>query len=327
MKFPINRVCPLTGEASHRVLAYIPAGVVVAGNSTYRASLSEILNISPRDEFPIVESPSGFIFAGWLPPRDFLQRLYEDVIDHSKTVTQTIAYRAALLEFAAAFLTAAQHRGLSSVGAQRLLDYGCGYGSLLRMLAGGEIRAIGYEPSGARQGASSPGGFEIFSNLDQVAAAGPYDLLICTEVLEHVADPRAALRFMRKNLASGALLGITVPDCERSYVEACFDDLAKGGQLSPVLNPWEHLNYFSADSLRRLLAEEGFTVINDFGRTRGARDACWQFGDSKVNPVVNSLRILKRAATSAPTTAVFCEISQDSRFHRTTSPSSRWIRV
>jgi SAM-dependent methyltransferase len=290
------------------VLAYIPAAVVGAENPTYKPSFLDILSISARDEFPIVESPIGFIFSGWQPPKDFLRRLYEDVIDHSKTITQTIAYRAGLLEFAAAFFTVVERSGPSSRGSRRLLDYGCGYGSLLRMLGGGEVRAIGYEPSSVRRSASL-GEAEIFSDLNQVADAGPFDLFICTEVLEHVADPRAALRFIRGNAAPGALLGMTVPDCERSYVKACFEGLGKDGRLSPVFNPWEHLNYFSAASARRLLAEEGFTVINDFGRTRTARDACANFGDSRANPIINSARVFKRAMTSAPSTALFCAIS------------------
>jgi len=309
MKFPVNRTCPLSGEQSHRVVGYIPAAVVAANNPTYRSSFAKILKISPHDEFPIVESPHGFIFSGWLPPQDFLRCVYEDVIDHTKTITQTVAYRARLLEFAAAFLATVEARASFSSQPRRLLDYGCGYGSLLRMLSTGNVRAIGYEPSGARQTTAGQGGYEIFNNLDQVATAGPFDLFICTEVLEHLADPRAALRFMRQNATPGALLGITVPDCERSYVEACFAELAKGGPLSPVFNPWEHLNYFSAGSLRRLLAEEGFTVINDFGQTRAARDACAKFGEPNANYVVNSVRILKRAAMSVPTTALFCAAS------------------
>jgi SAM-dependent methyltransferase len=308
MKFPINRNCPLTGDAAHRVLAYIPAAIVGASNPTYRSSFSEILNISPQDEFPIVESLAGFVFSGWLPPEDFLYRVYEDVIDHTKTVTQTVAYRAALLEFAAAFLTTVQRRRSSPFRALRLLDYGCGYGPLLPMLAGGEIRAIGYEPSSARQASTSLHGFEVLSGLDRVADAGPFNLFICTEVLEHVANPREVLRFMKRNASPGALLGITVPDCERSYVEACLHGLDQKASLSAVFNPWEHLNYFSVETLRRLLAEEGFRVISDFGRTRAARDACSRFGDLKVNPGFNSLRILKRAVTTAPSTELFCEI-------------------
>lgn len=309
MRYPVDRTCPLTGDASHRVLAYIPAAVVAACNPTYRASFSEILNISHDDEFPIVEGPGGFIFSGWLPPQEFLRRVYEDVIDHSKTVTQTLPYRTALLDFAAAFLTTVRRCHPEPGKVRRLLDYGCGYGALLRMLDGREVRAIGYEPSAARRTSASSGGAMISNSVDEIANAGPFDLFICTEVLEHLADPRAALRFMRNNAAPGALLGITVPDCERSYVNSSFEDLAKKGWLSSVFNPWEHLNYFSSKSLRRLLAEEGFSVINDYGRSKAARDACLQFGVSRANILVNSLRIFKRAASSGPTTELFCEIS------------------
>ena len=88
-RFPINRCCPVSGEPHSRVLTYLPAAVVGAANPTYRPDFANILGISPEDEFPIVESPSGFVFSGWLPRDDFLRRVYEDVIDHSKTITET----------------------------------------------------------------------------------------------------------------------------------------------------------------------------------------------------------------------------------------------
>jgi 2-polyprenyl-3-methyl-5-hydroxy-6-metoxy-1,4-benzoquinol methylase len=189
-----------------------------------------------------------------------------------------------------------------------LLDYGCGYGSLLGMFAGSEVQAFGYEPSAARQATAGQGDIEIFNSLDGVAAAGPFDLIVCTEVLEHLADPRAALRFMKQQASPRALLAVTVPDCERSYVAACLAGLGTERRLPPVLNPWEHLNYFSAATLRRLLAEEGFTVVHDFGCAAAVRDACAQFGDPGINPVVNGLRILKRAAAASPSTQLFCEL-------------------
>lgn len=308
MKFPINRTCPLTGMAAQRVLAYIPAAVVAAGNPTYRSSFAEILDIAPNDEFPIVESAAGFVFSGYLPPPDFLHRLYEQVVDSSKTMTAKVFY-GAVLEFASAFYVMAQGRDPSPWSDRRLLDYGCGYGLLLHVLSGSGVRAIGYEPSGSRRTPASLGGLEIFDNLDQVAAAGPFDLLICTEVLEHLPEPRAALRFMREHAAPGALLCISVPLCERPFVDNCLNVLSERGQLPLVFNPWEHLNYFSAASLRQLLSEEGFKVIYDYGRTSTARVACALFGEAKVNSIVNSLRIFKRAATATPSTQLFCVIS------------------
>ncbi len=309
MKFPVNRTCPLTEDTAHQVLTYVPAAVIAAGNPTYRSSFAEILNISPEDEFPIVESPAGFIFSGWLPPEDFLHRVYEKVIDHSKTMTQRLFYRAFLLEFAGIFLAMAERRSPPLNRARRMLDFGCGYGLLLRMLAGGEVQAVGYEPSAARQASVSSAGFEIFNDLDQVAGAGPFDLLICTQVLEHMSDPRAALRFMRKNAAPGALLGISVPNCQRSHLDAWLQELRKERRLPLVVNPWEHLNYFSPASLRRLLVEEGFTVVNDFLRSRAAREACLRFGEPRVSWFANSLRVIKRAAMAAPSTTLICEAS------------------
>lgn len=123
-----------------------------------------------------------------------------------------------------------------------------------------------------------------------------------------MADPRVALQFMRKHAALGALLGITVRSCTRSYIDASLDDFAKSGRLSPVFNPWEHLNYFTFGSQRRLLDKEGFTVMADYGRTKTARDACSQFGAAPANLVLNTLRVMKRAATSGPTTELFCGI-------------------
>lgn len=310
MKFPVNRVSPLTGAASHRLLGYIPASVVAAENATYRSSFAEILRISPQDEFPIVSSPDGFVFAGWLPPDDFLRRVYEDVIDHSKTITQTVAYRAALLEFGAGFFDLVQRRHRATTRPLRLLDYGCGYGTLLRMLGGGDVETFGYEPSDARQNAAALGQSKIFATLSEAAEGGPFDLFICTEVLEHAAEPRGILQFIKRIASPGAVAAITVPTCELSYVETSLKGLVTAGGLSPVFNPWEHLNYFSAASLRRLLAEEGFEVINDFGRTRSLRDACAQFGDASSNAIINWIRIMKRAVQTTPTTHLFCEIHE-----------------
>jgi hypothetical protein len=186
MKFPINRNCPLIGEANHRLIAYIPAGSVASGNPTYRSSYSTILNILPEDEFPIVESRGGFVFAGWLPPGDFLKKGNEDVINHTKTITETAGYRRGLMDFGANFLRVIEKVHGSSTRPLRLLDFGCGYGTLLRLLSSRDIDCYGYEPSVARRSTASRNGLKVFNSLDELESVGPFDSFICTEVLEHV---------------------------------------------------------------------------------------------------------------------------------------------
>lgn len=307
-RFPVNRPCPITGEAAARTLGYIPAGLIGAGNPTYRPDALKILSVGADDEFPIVQGPSGFVFAGWLPEPDFLRRVYEDAIDHTKTVTSTIWHRRSMLELASGLLGELEARGAAATPL-RLLDYGCGYGTLLRMLASRDVVAIGYEPSAARREQSREGG-EILSDLDAVAARGPFDLFVCTEVLEHLATPRAALNFLRANAAPGALLAVTVPDCSVGFVEQALAGFHGGRAQSPVFNPWEHLNYFSAADLRSLLAEEGFRVVADLGRAEGARDACRRFAAvPRPGVVLNSLRIAKRALAARPSTQLICQCS------------------
>jgi SAM-dependent methyltransferase len=305
MRYPADRPCPITSAPAAEVLAYVPARVVARENPTYRSNFADILQIHPDDEFPIAKGPTGFVYSGWSPPEAFLRAVYEDVIDHSRTLTQSVGYRRLQLEFGAALLQEAERRAKRE-RPLRLLDYGCGYGALLRMLAGREIQCMGYEPSQARGERAAQDGFEITADLEQVVAGGPYDLLVLTEVLEHVPEPRQLLRFLKAVSAPGALLAITVPDCEPDFVQQSLASLAHG-RLPLVFNPWEHLNYFSASSLRTLLDEEGFRVINDFGRTRPAVDASARFGDQPDRGVlINAARIIKRMFSSQPSTELFC---------------------
>jgi 2-polyprenyl-3-methyl-5-hydroxy-6-metoxy-1,4-benzoquinol methylase len=308
-KFPINRCCPISGERHLRLLTYLPAAVVAAANPTYRPDFAEILRISAEDEFPIVVGPSGFVFSGWLPPDDFLRRVYEDVIDHSRTITETIEYRRALLELGGAFLQTVEKYSVSHAARPlRLLDFGCGYGALTQMLGGRDIKVFGYEPSAERSARASQGGFAVLDSLDKVADVGPFDLVVCTEVLEHVADPRGVLKFIKEHATSGGLLAITVPQCDPTFIAHSIAVFLRDRILPRVINPWEHLNYFSPQSLRRLLAEEGFEVVSDFGRAKPAYDDCLGIGEatSLRSCGRNGLRLMKRVLATSQSTELFC---------------------
>lgn len=119
------------------------------------------------------------------------------VIAHvrARTVTTTISYRQMLLEFVAAFMRlVAQDKTARPL---RLLDFGYGYGALL---ASRDLVAVGFEPSVERvQATAAAGRFPVLTGEAALAAAGPFDLFVCTEVLEHVPDPRAALRLFKAN--------------------------------------------------------------------------------------------------------------------------------
>ena len=305
MRYPVNRVCPITGEAPARVLGHIPAGLIGAANETYRPEALAILNLQPEDEFPLVESAAGVVFAGWLPDEAFLRRLYDEAIDHTKSSSEALWYRRFLWEMGSGLLAVREQMGPPK-DAMKLLDFGCGYGGLLRLLNGREVTAVGYEPSLARHERSSAS-VDILDDLCKVSARGPFDLLVCTEVLEHTPEPRQALKFMRRNAARDALLLVTVPLCTRSFVTTALEGFAAGRPQSLVFNPWEHLNYFSDQDLRRLLREEGFEPIVDLGRAQAAHRALTKPGAmSLLRLAVNALRVGKRMLAEPWSTQLVC---------------------
>jgi SAM-dependent methyltransferase len=97
---------------------------------------------------------------------------------------------------------------------RRLLEVGAGTGSNLEMLvAFGEVDAI--EPDeAARAIAAARSGIAVKGGLlpDGVDIEdGAYDGIVLLDVLEHIADDRATLALLRRKLAPGGRLVLTVP--------------------------------------------------------------------------------------------------------------------
>lgn len=84
---------------------------------------------------------------------------------------------------------------------------------------------------------------------------GPYDLIVLAHVLEHVPEPDALLRDVRA----------AMDDATHLYVEVPFEALMRTCEADPAAwrqkRHWhEHINFFSADGLRRLLQRCGLNV-------------------------------------------------------------------
>lgn len=137
----------------------------------------------------------------------------------------------------------------------RALEIGCSYGFLLNALRTATgCRVEGVEPSEV-SGAFAREEFDIpvfKGTVEEYLASspkGPFDLIIVYHVLEHLADPVGVLRRLRALLAPGGKLYIVVPD------------------VTHLQEPPEsffqvpHLISFSPWTLRRALADAGFTII------------------------------------------------------------------
>jgi methionine biosynthesis protein MetW len=90
-----------------------------------------------------------------------------------------------------------------------------------------------------------------------------FDLVLCFEVLEHLFDPKYAVREMRRVLRPGGRLLVSVPNA--GYFRDRLAMATRGEVLAGVTdysNPWKapHIRFFTKGSLVGLLRAAGFDV-------------------------------------------------------------------
>ena len=136
----------------------------------------------------------------------------------------------------------------------RLLDVGFGQGALLAVAQKRGWRTYGIEASEAavEQGRKHGVGELVLGDfVDAVWSDGTFDVIVMTELIEHLTSPRAFLQKARALLRPGGVLYLTTPHGYGLSGRIC------GGEWS-VLGPPEHLQLYSVDSMRRVLFDAGF---------------------------------------------------------------------
>ncbi len=98
----------------------------------------------------------------------------------------------------------------------RVLEVGCGAGNVLEQVGSGRLHGLDlstYLLQKARRRLAGCKAGLVRGNAEQLPfAGGRFDKLVCTEVLEHVADPRRVVNEMARLAAADGLVVISVPN-------------------------------------------------------------------------------------------------------------------
>jgi SAM-dependent methyltransferase len=171
---------------------------------------------------------------------------------------------------------------LAPVPGQRVLDLGCGRGFALALLdAFGAAPLAGVDCDATALGVARtalPQGVAI-ARAD--AARTPFrdacfERVLCSEVLEHVADDAAVLREIRRVLVPGGRVAITVPNADYPILWDPVNKLlervaATHVRRGPLAGIWAgHLRLYGEAELRARVESAGLTVLEVRRTTRHA---------------------------------------------------------
>ncbi len=169
---------------------------------------------------------------------------------------------------------------VNSAAVGSFLDVGCNYGFSLdfaRSAYGWDV--LGIEPSLSGIRGAKELGIEIVNDylLESTNLGRTFDLILSSEVLEHVPDPVGFLRALKAQLSDGGTVLLTTPNAEVVSPHSSESDALI------ALSPGYHVFLVTAASLTSLLTRVGFGWVS-------------------VSQVGLSLRAMARVDASPPPT-------------------------
>lgn len=152
-------------------------------------------------------------------------------------------------------------------GRHRILEIGSGDGSTLiackRQGRAEEIVGVELVESAATRSRRHLDEVHI-GDVEQVLAEsveGPFDYIIAADVLEHLLDPWTVTRTLHEMLRPGGRLIATMPNVRNWRVLRDLVVLGKWNYVDAGILDRTHLRFFTAASMRSMLADADFEVM------------------------------------------------------------------
>jgi SAM-dependent methyltransferase len=141
--------------------------------------------------------------------------------------------------------------------AGRLYEVGAAAGHFLDEARHAGFEVSGIEPAGpVAARARERFGVDVQAGFVEQAGIGPesFDVVCAWHVLEHLAEPRAALAKLHAALRPGGHLLLEVPNIESVYAR-------RRGEAWFNLDPEHHVGHYARRSLQLVLERSGFDVL------------------------------------------------------------------
>lgn len=251
MKF-IERNCPLCNGNQSKVLFEIPTSSFVLNNETIIPSKLRQLGLyEDSSGMELVECDCNMIYVSSVLPYEILNRYYNECIDADLSLKKT--HR---------ILKQNHYDNLSKLLINRdlnvtVFEYGCGWGDFLVKARRDAARVIGLELDRRKIDFCKSQGLQIINRLSEIDSH--IDVFFCNHVLEHLPDPKKTLLEIKQYLHPKFIGYISVPLYTRKKIMDIKNKINSNIQvLDKNINPYEHLNVFSIETLHNLLNSVGF---------------------------------------------------------------------
>ncbi len=145
-----------------------------------------------------------------------------------------------------------------------LLDVGCGGGEFLEFMQNKGWNGIGIEPSEEAFKRAKQKGLQVYKlTIEDFVSKGlakeeRFDAITLVHFLEHVLNPQKVVKDCRKLLEPSGILFIRVPNDFNRFQIFAERKVKKGKWWVGIP---EHINYFSFQSLEKLLQLSGFDIL------------------------------------------------------------------
>jgi SAM-dependent methyltransferase len=234
------------------------------------------------------------LFVRDVPDQERLRQLYQAATpDRGSTLCWEIETR-----HDRSSLQRALDAGLRTAGRGPILDVGCGTGPFLtyaRDQGWSDLTGLEIAPHAAAV-ARSASGADVYETTLDAADLPPehYSIVALWDVVEHLPEPRRALRRIRDLLRPGGIIAVSTPN-RFGLAGVVF------GRRSVVVCPPEHLLIASRRGLRVALEEAGFSVEGLWSEDVRIREWTRWIGQSKPEDTRReSYRAVQGRLTSSP---------------------------